>query len=30
VPGGRLKLRMQLTAEGVPLNHVVEETIELK
>jgi len=30
VPGGRLKLRMQLTAEGGPLNHVVEETIELK
>lgn len=30
VPGGRLKLRMRLTAEGVPLDHVVEETIELK
>jgi Family of unknown function (DUF6494) len=25
-----LKLRMTLTAEGTPLNHVVEETIDLR
>lgn len=27
--GDRLKLRMTLTAEGAPLNHVVEATIDL-
>jgi Family of unknown function (DUF6494) len=30
VEGTRLKLRMTLTAENTPLNHVVEETIELR
>ncbi|MER2264241.1 DUF6494 family protein [Methylobacterium oxalidis] len=29
VPGGRLKLRMTLTAENAPLEHVVERTISL-
>jgi Family of unknown function (DUF6494) len=29
VEGTKLKLRMTLTAENVPLNHVVEETIDL-
>jgi hypothetical protein len=29
VPGGTLRLRMTLTAEGVPLDHVVERTLEL-
>jgi hypothetical protein len=28
--GAALKLRMTLTAEGTPLNHVVEETIDLR
>jgi len=27
--GTKLKLRMTLTAENTPLNHVVEKTIEL-
>jgi hypothetical protein len=27
--GGKLKLRMTLTAEGMPLKHVVEETVAL-
>lgn len=27
--GGVLKLRMTLTAEGTPLEHVVEETVKL-
>jgi hypothetical protein len=30
VEGGKLKLRMTLTAENAPLNHIVEETIELR
>ena len=29
VEGLQLKLRMTLTAENTPLNHVVEETIDL-
>lgn len=29
VEGNTLKLRMTLTAENAPLQHVVEETIEL-
>jgi len=29
VEGNKLKLRMTLTAENAPLNHVVEETIDL-
>ena len=29
VDGGRLKLRMALTAEGTPLNHVIEHEIEV-
>lgn len=29
VDGDRLKLRMTLTAENAPLNHVVETTIDL-
>ncbi|GEP07300.1 DUF6494 family protein [Methylobacterium oxalidis] len=29
VPGGKLKLRMTLTAENAPLEHVVERTISL-
>ena len=28
--GTELKLRMVLTAENTPLNHVVEETIDLR
>ena len=28
IEGTKLKLRMTLTAENTPLNHVVEETIE--
>jgi len=30
VEGKELKLRMTLTAENAPLNHVVEETIDLR
>src|SRR6516165_917235 len=30
VEGTELRLRMVLTAENAPLNHVVEETIELR
>ena len=30
IEGTPLKLRMTLTAEGTPLNHVVEETIDLR
>ncbi len=30
VEGAELKLRMTLTAVNAPLNHVVEETIELR
>ena len=29
VEGTKLKLRMTLTAENTPLNHVIEETIDL-
>ncbi|MGH6834187.1 MAG: DUF6494 family protein [Methylocella sp.] len=29
VEGTKLKLRMTLTAENAPLNHIVEETIDL-
>jgi hypothetical protein len=29
VEGTELKLRMTLTAENAPLNHIVEETIDL-
>ena len=29
VQGGTLKLRMTLTAENVPLNHVVEREIDI-
>ncbi len=29
VQGGSLKLRMRLTAENAPLDHVVEQTIDL-
>ncbi len=29
IVGGKLKLRMTLTAENAPLHHIVEETIEL-
>ncbi len=29
VKGDRLKLRMTLTAEGTPLQHVIEETVAL-
>jgi hypothetical protein len=29
IEGTTLKLRMTLTADGTPLNHVVEETIDL-
>lgn len=29
IDGKELKLKMTLTAENAPLNHVVEETIEL-
>ena len=28
--GSKLKLRMTLTAENTPLNHVIEETIDLR
>ena len=30
VEGKQLKLRMTLTADNAPLNHIVEETIELR
>jgi 16S rRNA U516 pseudouridylate synthase RsuA-like enzyme len=30
VKGTELKLRMTLTAENAPLNHIVEETIDLR
>jgi len=30
VDGAKLRLRMTLTAENAPLNHVVEETIDLE
>ncbi len=30
IEGTKLKLRMILTAENTPLNHVVEETIDLR
>jgi Family of unknown function (DUF6494) len=30
IEGNTLKLRMTLTAEGTPLNHDVEETIDLR
>ncbi len=30
VEGNKLKLRMTLTAENAPLDHVVEETIDLE
>jgi hypothetical protein len=30
VEGAKLKLRMTLTAENAPLNHIVEETIDLQ
>ena len=30
VEGSALKLRMRLTAENAPLDHVVEETIDLR
>lgn len=30
VADGRLKLRMTLTAEGTPLNHVVESEIDVR
>ena len=30
VEGAELKLRMTLTAENAPLNHIVEETIDLR
>jgi hypothetical protein len=30
VEDAQLKLRMTLTAENAPLNHVVEETIDLR
>lgn len=29
VKGNTLKLRMTLSAEGTPLNHVIEETVAL-
>ena len=29
VKGGKLKLRMTMSAEGTPLKHVVEETVAL-
>jgi 16S rRNA U516 pseudouridylate synthase RsuA-like enzyme len=29
VKGGKLKLRVTLSAEGTPLKHVVEETVAL-
>jgi Family of unknown function (DUF6494) len=30
IEGTELKLRMTLTAQNAPLNHVVEETIDLR
>jgi hypothetical protein len=30
IVGNKLKLRMTLTAENSPLNHIVEETIDLR
>ena len=30
VDGSKLKLRMTLTAENAPLDHVIEETIDLR
>ena len=30
VEGSELKLRMTLTAENAPLNHIVEDTIDLR
>jgi 16S rRNA U516 pseudouridylate synthase RsuA-like enzyme len=30
VKGAKLKLRMTLTAENAPLDHIVEETIDLR
>jgi metal-sulfur cluster biosynthetic enzyme len=30
VEGDRLKVKMTLTAENAPLQHVIEDTIELK
>jgi hypothetical protein len=30
VAGERLKLRMALTAEGTPLNHIVESEIDVR
>ncbi|MBG0799726.1 hypothetical protein IYX23_18830 [Methylocystis sp. L43] len=30
VDNGRLKLRMALTAEGTPLNHIVESEIDVR
>jgi metal-sulfur cluster biosynthetic enzyme len=30
IEGTKLKLRTTLTAENTPLNHVVEETIDLR
>jgi hypothetical protein len=30
VEGTELKLRMTLTAENAPLNHIVEETIDIR
>ncbi|MBM3576676.1 MAG: hypothetical protein FJX40_03230 [Alphaproteobacteria bacterium] len=30
VAGDRLKLRMTLTAEGTPLNHIVESEIDVR
>ena len=30
VAGGKLRLRMTLTAEGTPLHHVVEREIEVR
>lgn len=29
VKGGKLRLQMTLTAEGTPLHHVIEETVDL-
>jgi Family of unknown function (DUF6494) len=30
IKGTKLKLRMTLTAENTPLNHIIEETIDLR
>jgi len=30
IEGTKLKLRMTLTAENAPLNHIVEETVDLR